>query len=117
MCLGNLGSEHIHVRSRHGAAPGGGHDPNIEREREREREMYTHNNEYATEELSRYRNKIVLLLLTHLFSHWLWVGYSGGEEPVPLQPSVQPRPMVVTISRVWKTPWNESAKLFVRWIT
>ena len=34
----------------------------------------------------------------YLFSHGLRVGHHGAKEPVPLQPPVQPRPVIVTVT-------------------
>ena len=55
--------------------------------------------------------------LPHLFSHWLWVGDCCGEEAVPLQATIEARPMVVSVASVRQTPWNEGTKLLVHWVT
>lgn len=54
---------------------------------------------------------------THLFAHGLWVGDCGAEEAVPLQPAVEPGPVVVAVAGVGQTPGDERVELSVCWVT
>ena len=54
---------------------------------------------------------------TYLFSHWFRVGDSGTEVPIPLQPAVQARPVVVSVASVRQAPRNEGPKLLVLRVT
>lgn len=52
-----------------------------------------------------------------LLSHGLRICYGSTKVPVPLQSAVQPRPVIVSVSRMRKAPWYKSVKLAVSGIT
>lgn len=52
-----------------------------------------------------------------LFSHGLRICYSGTEVTVPFQSAVQPRPVIMPVSRMRKTPRYKSIKLPVSGVT
>lgn len=54
---------------------------------------------------------------THLLAHGLRVGDCGTEEAVPLDPSVQTRPVVVSVASVRQTPGYQSIVLSVHRVT
>lgn len=47
----------------------------------------------------------------YLLSHWFRVGDSRAEEAVPLQPAVQPGPVIVAVPSVGQTPGDQGVKL------
>ena len=57
----------------------------------------------------------VLYWMQHppLFSHGLWVGDSGAEEPVHLQPAVESGPLVVPGRGVGQAPRDDGVALLV----
>lgn len=52
-----------------------------------------------------------------LLSHGLRIRDGCTEVPVPLQSTVQPRPVIMAVSRMWKTPWYKSVDLTVSRVT
>ena len=54
---------------------------------------------------------------TDLLSHGLRICYGGTKVPVPLQSAVQPRPVIVSVSRMREAPRYKSVKLAVSGIT
>lgn len=60
---------------------------------------------------------ILIGVVTYLFAHRLWVGYSCWEETIPLQTTIQSSPIIMTIASMWKTPWNKSVILPIHGIT
>lgn len=53
----------------------------------------------------------------YLLAHGLRVGNGGTEEAVPLQPAVQPGPVIMTITRVRQTPRDQCVELPVSRVT
>lgn len=47
----------------------------------------------------------------YLFAHWFRVGNSCAEEAVPLQSAVESGPVIVAVSSVRQTPWDQGVKL------
>ena len=54
---------------------------------------------------------------TNLFPHGLRVSHCCGEESIPFDSAVKASPVIVAVTSVWQTPWNEGVILFVHWVT
>ena len=53
-------------------------------------------------------------LPSHLFSHRFRIGYGRAEVAIPLEPSVQAGPVIVTIGGVRQAPGNKRIALLLR---
>ena len=81
MCREIPGNEHIHAHSRLDVVKDGERDPKLK----------------LFNQLLREKN-CGITYSPYLFSHWFRVSDSGAEETIPLQSSIESRPMIVSIT-------------------